>query len=207
MSAAAEALQSSDTQRIQIYAAAWWQWALSVPAALHPLSFDEPGPAAEHCGVGQHGEVWFLGGTFTGKAARRECAVPSGKAIFFPVVNGQCSIVQGDGTTEEELRSCAKVLIDPVVLAEATINGEALRPIRLSSDLFEFTFPPGDINEIFGRAPNPSPAVADGYWVLLNPLDAGDYRIEIRGTVDLPGAYDFEVDVVYDITVVEPALD
>lgn len=201
------AQQSQDTQRIRELAGAWWEWALSLPAEMHPLSFDKSEISSHYCGIGQHGDVWFLGGAFTGESARRNCSVPAGKAIFFPVVNAQCSVIQGDGSTEEELRSCAKVLIDPVVLAEAAIDGEKLQPVRISSGLFSFTSPPGDINDVFGTAPNPSPAVADGYWVLLDPLGAGNHRIDIRGIIDLPGAYDFEVDVIYDISVVEPALD
>src|SRR5437016_2320237 len=42
--------------------AAWWQWGLSVPAAVNP-SLDTTGADA---GQGQTGPVWFLGGTFGG---------------------------------------------------------------------------------------------------------------------------------------------
>lgn len=35
--------------------------------------------------VGQHGSVWFLAGVFnSGAPTVRSCAVPKGKALFFP---------------------------------------------------------------------------------------------------------------------------
>src|SRR5262245_45548774 len=46
------------------WGAAWWQWALSIPADRNPLT-DKTG---EFCGEGQSGPVWFRGGA----AASRE---------------------------------------------------------------------------------------------------------------------------------------
>ena len=37
--------------------------------------------------VGQSGSVWFLAGIFGGGSATRTCAVPAGKALYFPVLN------------------------------------------------------------------------------------------------------------------------
>ena len=70
------------------WAAQGWQWALSLPAAAHPL-FDTAGRSA-----GQPGPVWFLGArscaigdtTCSTTDVERTCAVPAGKALFFPVV-------------------------------------------------------------------------------------------------------------------------
>ncbi len=47
--------------QIRALSADWWQWALSIPEAVHPLAFVGP-QSADYCGVGQHGDVWFLGG-------------------------------------------------------------------------------------------------------------------------------------------------
>jgi len=64
------------------WSAAWWQWAAGIPAENNPLR-DETG---EDCGIDQSGKVWFLGGT-QGGAVERECTVPPGKALLFPVLN------------------------------------------------------------------------------------------------------------------------
>ena len=63
---------------------------MGLPQENHPL-FDETG---EDCDVGQSGKVWFLGGVIneTGSASR-ECTVPTGKAIFFPILNVEWPIV------------------------------------------------------------------------------------------------------------------
>src|SRR5262249_56510522 len=68
------------------WAAAWWQWGLGAPKDKNPIS-DRTGKFADR---GQSGPVWFLAGTFGGKATRT-CSVPAGKALFFPVV------IQGQG--------------------------------------------------------------------------------------------------------------
>ena len=58
----------------------WYQW----QATYYPdFSF------GEDCGLGQRGNVWFLGGTGGGDPVVRECydPVPAGKRLFFPLVN------------------------------------------------------------------------------------------------------------------------
>ena len=66
--------------------AEWWQWALQAPATDTPL-FDD----GSKCRVGQEGPVWFLAGTLgngdPNAPTERDCDVPNGKAIFFPVIN------------------------------------------------------------------------------------------------------------------------
>src|SRR3954453_11906827 len=67
---------------------AWWQWAFSLPVPAgnpeaHPL-FD---PTGASCGAGQSGSVWFLAGSFAGRTVVRNCTIPTGKAIFFPILN------------------------------------------------------------------------------------------------------------------------
>src|SRR3954470_21116236 len=62
------------------WAVAWWQWALSVPAASNPVA-DTTG---EFAGEGQSGPVWFVAGTFQ-NSAERSFTVPAGKALLMPV--------------------------------------------------------------------------------------------------------------------------
>ena len=76
--------------------AAWNQWSYSIPVGNHPL-FDNG-----DCSVGQSGPVWFLGGVFcsssTGGCSNytrvRDCNVPSGTALFFPVTDWEDSAVE-----------------------------------------------------------------------------------------------------------------
>lgn len=64
------------------WAAAWWQWALGVPADVSPLL----DPTGENAGVGQEGPVWFLAGS-PGGTTERAITVPTGKALFLPILN------------------------------------------------------------------------------------------------------------------------
>jgi len=66
------------------WAAAWWQWVLAQPDATNPLN-DATGA---NCQRAQSGPVFFLvGHNNTGSDTRDQCVVPSGKALFFPLVN------------------------------------------------------------------------------------------------------------------------
>ena len=66
------------------WGAAWWQHMFSIPAATNPM-LDTTGANAL---IDQSGPVYFLAGTFGGGEATRTVTIPSGKALFFPIVNG-----------------------------------------------------------------------------------------------------------------------
>jgi len=189
------------------WSAAWWQWALSTPASQHPLT------DSADCSAGQSGKVFFLGGTFTavpvsgpneviGRAVR-DCTIPTGKAIFFPILNGECSTLEGNGTTEAELAECAAFLADHVEDMTVTIDGKPLQNLnryRAQSPLFEFGPLPNP--NIFGLATGAtSPAVADGFYILLAPLSAGDHTIHFSGKAVFTAAEDgFDLTFILDIT-------
>jgi hypothetical protein len=207
--AAADTSSSNKTDKgaIRKLSAEWWQWALSIPAPVNPLSFNDSS-GDSYCGVGQHGPVWFLGGNFNGLPAERSCTIPAGTAIFLPIITAECSAIEGNGTTEEEFSACAKDLIDHVTTVEASLDGVALKNLtnsRVQSPLFSFTLPPDDVFRLFGKEPNPSPSVSDGFWILLKSLSPGAHTIEVHGVAFFPPASTFEQKIVYHVTVV-PAL-
>lgn len=179
--------------------AEWWQWAAAIPDPQSPLT-DQTG---SRCGVKQSGEIWFLAGT-TGGSATRSCTVPAQKAIFFPIINAECSSVEGAGTTDQDLRACATDLIDRVKVAEASVDGVALpinRDFRVQSPP-----PPFPIrfvgNNPFGVPAGNGVAVSDGFWVLLGPLPAGQpHTVHFHGLARFPGGSTFEIDVTYHLEV------
>jgi hypothetical protein len=182
------------------WSAKWWQWALSIPANINPL-LDQTG---ENCNVNQSGPVWFLAGT-QGGSAERSCIIAEGMAIFFPIINGYGSFAENPLVkTESELRALIKSSFDQVRVAEATVDGvklENLENYRVQSPLFNFTYPE---NNIGGVPPGPSQAVAEGYWVMLHPLAAGEHTIHFRGGIVDPtvtGAINFVTDVMYHLTI------
>jgi hypothetical protein len=190
------------------WSVAWWQWATRLPATAHPL-FD-----TAEAGEGQSGPVWFLGGKFCAtdnpnchpENATRQARIPQGKYVFFPILNGECSTVEGNGTTEAELRSCAQAMVDGMTNLACEVDGLALGGLeqgRLRSGLFTYTLASHDnVWKAVGSTNVPdgatTPAVGDGYYVMLDPLPIGLHTIRFHG--ELP-AYSFALDLTYNIEV------
>jgi hypothetical protein len=202
------------------WSAEWWRWCFSLPADHHPL-FD-----TADCSAGQSGHVWFLGGTFTAVTgedgttigeATRECAVPSGTALFFPILNTECATVEGNGETEEELRDCVTFLgsgvENPDSNPQCTIDGVAVRDLnsfRVQSPLYTYgPLPDNNLLQAFGLdapAGTESLSVSDGIYVMLAPLSKGQHTIHFSGsaiyTMEEHGFdYVFHLDITYHLTV------
>ncbi len=193
------------------WAAAWWQWALSVPVSNHPL-FDNG-----NCTVEQTGPVWFLGGQFTRttppslklNGVDRTCTIPSGKALFFPVLNIENSLLEDPGKTIAQLRQFPESTMDGAAKLSVVVDGHSIpnvkRDFRVQSPTFEFTLPADNLLTAIGEGPFGAdayfPAVDDGYYVMLQPLPLGDHKIRFKASVP---AFNFSLDITYHITVVAP---
>ncbi|MDJ0795869.1 MAG: hypothetical protein QNJ51_03390 [Calothrix sp. MO_167.B12] len=189
----------------------WWEWALNIPTESNPI-LDENG---EDCQEGQFkvANVFFLAGTFGNeKPVTRECTVPANTPLFLPLLNG--ILIPEEGDTVEELREQVNLgneLKNPTpennIELTAKING---RPVK---DLFAYRVqsPPGGFtikfkeggiaNTDFGLDPGKlSPAVSDGYWLLLKPLRPGKHEIRFTSIRKSPN---LKVDVIYILNVVK----
>ena|SRR5438552_3581682 len=202
------------------WSAAWWQWDTSLPATAHPL-FD-----TADCGAGQSGPVWFLGGKAcatpappegcNANLAVRSCTVPVGKAIFFPILNSEDSVVEENagfgclqGTTEAALRSCAAFFMDGVTDLACEIDGHSVQNLdsfRVQSPLFEFTLASHDnafaaVGETGVPDGATSQAVSDGVYVMLAPLSAGQHTLHFHGRLTCSVCGNFSLDITYHLTV------
>jgi hypothetical protein len=144
------------------WSAAWWQWAFSIPVSSHPL-FDKG-----DCTTGQTGQVFFLGGKFcngsscSAVTAKRQCTVPSGKNIFFPIVNA-LDAVPVPGDTINSFREFNQSSIDGTTKLEADLDGrriENLSAFRIQSSVFGFILPDDNLYAL--PAGTYFPAVDDG---------------------------------------------
>ncbi len=201
------------------WSARWWQWVLSMPADANPLT------DTAACSAGQSGQVWFLGGTFTatppdpdvpevviGKA-ERECIVPSGTFLFFPILNAEASTAEGNGETADELRAVAEFLMDHAVDLEATIDGTPVQALdRYRAQSPGFTYGPLPENNLFALPEGTtSLAVSDGFFLMLAPLPVGEHTIHFSGAAAFTEEEDgfdffFGLDITYHITVVPRGL-
>jgi hypothetical protein len=187
---------------VAAWSAHWWQWAAVLPAAISPIT-DTDG---RHCALGRlGGPVFFLAGT-TGTVAERWCTIPANKPILIPAISVECSYVPsadpedcGTGPTYDTLRADAhSFLTGPLgVRASVTVDGTLLVATEAISSAPPFTIVWAPTNP-FGVGASIEPAVADGYWVLLAPLDPGHHDLVIDGEVpDLR----FAVKVTYHLTI------
>ena len=187
------------------WSAKWWQWAYSLPVTQNPF-FDETGCA--NGANGQSGPVWFLTGVINSSGtAVRNCTVPAGKMIFFPILNVECATLEGNGSTEAELRACTDSFMNFVTSVAADIDSVQVADIqryRAPSPLFIYgPLPPNNVVQFFGfNAPagSTSLSIADGFYLMLKPLSVGPHTIHYTGTFGPP--INFTLDITYNLTVV-----
>jgi hypothetical protein len=185
--------------------AQWWQLMFSIPSAVNPIN----DTAGTNCMVGQRGPTWFLGGSITPSPITRSCSVPSGEALFFPVINivnintpGRCQ--QTDSATAKQLRAQIAPFIDGATDVSATVDGKAVANIvRVQSNVFAIALPRHNIFSIQCGEKIPegiySPGVGDGFYVRLPALGVGNHTIHLQGKIP---AFTFVQDITYNLTVV-----
>jgi hypothetical protein len=186
------------------WAAAWWQWAVSVPLdedGNHPL-LDETGAL---CASGQEGKVWFLAGSPTSGIFTRSCTVPTGTALLIPIVNYIFCPEPNEPQTEEYARSQVSFVPGGASDLSATIDGHPVSDIQgryfEESTLFELVLPP---NSIFGGPARTYEVCIDaGYYLMVHPPSPGVHSIHFEGTLVSP-LDTLDLNVTYLITVSTP---
>jgi hypothetical protein len=197
-----------DSQSLEETSAEWWQWALSIPVSESP-HLDETG---EKCLVGQRGAEWFLGGNIEEGPFTLTCTVPEGTALFSPVTtymgfNSPNLCGQGPQSIPvEDMRAHTAAFIDGTTELSVKVDGEPIEDIRRAqSNVFAVALPEENVFDEqcaeSGGMPAGiySPAVADGYYVRLNPLEVGNHTVRIRSK---NRSVDYAIDLTYKLTVV-----
>jgi hypothetical protein len=185
--------------------AEWWQWVLAIPPSVNPL-LDTTG---DGCMVGQHGTTWFLAGSWVAGPVTRDCDIPQGASLFFPVINeinfdtpGQCG--QGAPLPSSSYRALSAAFVNGAANLSVTLDGQSAGPMhRTVSRVFEVALPD---DNIFAGVCTPdltggiySPAVDDGFYMRLNPLSVGPHTLHIHAEQPDAGLV---LDVIYNLNVV-----
>ncbi|MGI0002072.1 MAG: hypothetical protein ACRD42_03225 [Nitrososphaeraceae archaeon] len=180
--------------------AKWWQWTMSIPVSEHPRdAYTE-----EKCGVNQEGPVWFLADQLGGRE-ERTCTIPAGKAVLIPLLTGECDYGIPEVKNDEGLRRCTMAgneygTIDAVVDGVKIKN---LEKYRTQSGFFNISIPKDNIYE----APAGNfRAMADGFFVFLEPLPAGQHEADLKVSVLNPveSSYNYNADWTYHL-MTEPS--
>lgn len=180
---------------LEEWSARQWQWTLGMPVDTNP-GLDATG---ENCTAGQSGPVLFMPRNLA------PCTVPEGSTVMIPVAGGECSSFDPapfSGSDEQALRDCAAREADRYVNIAVTVDGAPIEDIgayRTSTPLFSAMLPE---RNVLGAPAGATWVVADGYTLLLRPLDPGEHTIivhtETADGVVLP-------DKLLQLTVVEPS--
>jgi len=169
----------------------------------------------EHCAEGQSGSVWFLAGTLGGYA-ERNCTVPTGKMLFFPILNcpyigfptdkNDTCVDSTCSNNAERANQCLQGLLDNSSLT-AQVDGKSILELlsyRSQSPVFYPRLPVDNIAGITAvqcpATPHgdllcgpPSGTVDAGIYLMLTPLSRGKHVIHFSASPFL--------DVTYGITV------
>lgn len=178
----------------------WWKWAMASAEEVNPVR-DRTGA---HCAVGQRGGVWFLAGGFGSSRIHRNCVVPAGKYVFFPIINmAYWPSDEANGYTCEEAQANAAVNNETALYLFAELDGVAVQApkqfrVRTTQCFDVFEWMPAADKPYYAY-----PSASDGYWVLLRPLAAGRHTLRFGGRYNNPGAaYGRNLqDIEYEITV------
>lgn len=196
------------------WSAAWQQWANSIPASEHPL-FDNA-----DCSKGQSGPVWFLGGKFCStedtdcpsEPPVRSCTVPTGKGLYFPVVNFACLNGEAEkgfcgdaGPFITQMRAFIGDGIDQTTNLQVTVDGKVIKgdlkkDFRVQSPVYTAVLPDGNLLQAIGEsiAAGTYWGVDDGVYIMLQPLPPGTHTLNFHGRFP---QYNFTLDFTYNLTV------
>ncbi len=186
----------------------WLRWVIGQPFDENPVN----DPSGALCGVDQDGPVWFLAGTFGGPA-ERECTIPAGKQLFFPLVNNWCTIAPELGDPDELLalwgadveawfdanyaNTCALTL---------RVDGKDVVPDfdELYTTHYLKVMEPFEVDVNPAWAPEytaggPMPTLGAGHYARLMPLTPGDHVVEFGGSIC--GDHPFTTAVTYHLHV------
>ncbi|MGH9982971.1 MAG: hypothetical protein ACRD8W_03345 [Nitrososphaeraceae archaeon] len=174
----------------------FWKWVLSIPKATSPWN-DQTG---ENCTNGQSGSnssVFYLSGNGGGESDRT-CKVPAGKGLFVPVSPMEISDKEAPNSSVEDLHRIAKNDQDSVTslylkIDDTQYSREDLGKYRIDTEDFEVIFPE---DPVFGVTEGRSVAVADGYYVITEPLEVGNHTIVYKSTLSLPFAQDITYHII-----------
>jgi hypothetical protein len=184
----------------------FWKWILSIPANESPVN----DPTGEKCTKGQsnsNSSVFYLSMN-TGGISERTCKVPSEKGLFIPVMQVVWTDKEAPGASIEELQRSAKKDQDSVnslylKIGDKEYKYNDLIKYRTPTDAFEVIFPDSGIFGVIEGGV--SKAVADGFYILTEPLTKGNYSIHFKSSLICldPGCAEpnFAQDIKYNLIV------
>ncbi|WP_133300440.1 hypothetical protein [Paraburkholderia lacunae] len=187
------------------WSAAWWQFYLQIPSQNHPFSPNTSDTAC-HNGTQPAAPVYFLAGVFSTTQIIRNCTVPAGSPILFPVTNAEWSNLEIANKPNEavlnnpsgaDLRAAlcnnpfpcppafSKKALPKSSTLNVTLDGVSINfldQFHFESPVFSFE-PPVPVSKFvfysnINSPPGGTPiSVSDGYWIAIKPLPVGQHTL------------------------------
>jgi hypothetical protein len=160
------AARAESTKKLDDYLSSLWTTVLETPSAENPFG---TGGADFAC--------FNLGGTVAPFAPGgvESCTVKPGTRLFVVAASVECSTFEDNGTTDAELRTCARDA-DAQVAPAVTIDGRTVPIAEVETPLLNIILP---ADNIFGPTETPGLSVAHGWVALLHPLTPGTHTVFI----------------------------
>lgn len=187
--------------------ARWWQWAVQFPD--NPQANPVMDPDGSAAALGQSGPVWFLAGNYGGTSVRN-VTIPPGKRLLVPVFNQEWDNVYGfdplgyaaGSMSVPQLLEVCDYIADRATNLSCTLDGVAVQNLesyRCPSPVFTMSLEP-TLAAFWGYPTGPiTPCVADGIYVIFNPLPKGQHTLHLHAE-NLLYPW-FIMDVTYHITI------
>jgi len=203
--AAAPRATESQASKSKKLAKAWIRWVFAMPASTGPIG-DTTGAS---CGMGQDGPVWFLAGS-SGGPVTRDCTIPHGKKLFFPLVNANWPMFDGEAEDEE-------LVAERIAFFDSVHEKTCALTLRIDGeDVFEGGLEEM-VEELWVESYNPFELLIDGEWVgaptglydmmgggyyaRIKPLSPGDHVLELGGRLCEGEETWFETSVTYNLHI------
>jgi hypothetical protein len=177
----------------------FWSWILGIPKGDNPAGHQND-PSGKFCSIGQsasNSSIFYLSFNDGGNS-ERSCKVPAGKGLFIPVMQVEWSKLEAPGSSLEQLDKLSRTEQDRIgymslTIGDRTYRTEELKKYRVHTTPFKVVFadPP-----IFGVKGGLTETVADGYYVITEPLARGNYTVHFRSGLMEGG---FAQDIKYNL--------
>ena len=114
------------------------------------------------------------------------CTVERGTKIFAAAWTTECSTFEGNGSTEAELRACARAADAGITTHTIAVDGQSVPVSEVETELLTIHLPKDNIFGFTGAERN-GLSVGHGWVTLLDSLTPGTHTIDIHvaGTVNL----------------------
>ncbi len=170
LSVSAPAASAVPAKKLSRELGAMWTKVFETPSAQNPFGTGGPSSGCLN-----------LGGTVApfGPNGVASCTVRPGTKIFVAASSFECSTFEGNGSTEAELRNCARqsdVQVPPTV----TVDGQSAPVTEVETNLLKLVLP--EDNLIGLPAGSRGLSVGHGWVSLLHPLTPGTHTIIISLT-------------------------